>query len=409
MSMSEFERQLNDMWEIEPSSLPKQGEVMPADFSDEDIAFAQELDSFFDIAREEIPPYYVQTLLDPEQLSFQPVANNFVYKTRARVFRRLKLRRRLPPSSRPPLKYFARELPLRRALMPVAALLFFILLTVAFTGPSFASGMQILLHGSKLGIMGVQHYPNNVKQGQVAKKSPGGDPDPDLSLQAAQEHLHNWSLFWPGQLPDNYTLTNMYQYREQQQSWVDGPFMELDFSLSGAEPKGTGLLAIREFKLKPGVKVFQVVKDGAYQPIQIDQNGQPQAIYVDGQWVMHNRLFPVWIYGDRSELIYQKDGIVFWIVGDQRDGIGKDELLNIANSLQIFHVSHALHVGGDASLNSVSLLQGDVNSPFTGDVLVIFPDDTHVAPYLALVGSQSVSTSPPPSSSSHSLHAHTLK
>jgi hypothetical protein len=405
MSMSEFEKQLNDMWEVEPDSLARPGVDMPPDFSDEDIDFAQELDSFFDIAREEIPPYYVQTLLDPEELSFEPVENGFEYKTRARVFRRLKLQRSLSSSGCPEFKSFVREMPLRRTLLPVAAMLLFVLLTVIFTGPSFAAGMQVLLRGGKIGIMGVQHYPKTVSQGQVANKHAASDVDPDLSLQGAQQRLHNWSLYWPNHLPYNYLLTNMYLYRGQQQSWADGPFMELDFSLSSAHPRGTGLLAIREFKLKPDVKVFQVVKDGAYQAIQIDQNGQAQAIYVDGQWVMHNKLFPSWVYGQRSELIYQKAGIVFWIVGDQRDGIGENELLSIASSLQEFHVSHAIHVGNYSSMDSVALLDGDVSSPFNGDVLAIFPGDTRVAPYLALVDAQAPPATAIRSQGSHSHRA----
>jgi hypothetical protein len=246
--------------------------------------------------------------------------------------------------------------------------------------------------------MQVHNYPNNVKTGAIAKYASGlPDASPTLSLQAAQQQLHNWTLYWPHHLPDDYSLSNIYLYQAKQQSWADGPFMELDFALPAAQSHGRGLLAIREFKLKPNVNVLQVVKDGAAQPIKVDQNGQAQAIYVDGQWVLRNKIFPTWVYGQRSELIYQKDGIVFWIVGDQRDGIGKDELLRIATSLQVFHVSRAIHVGNDNTMNSVSLLNGDVNSPFTGDVLAIFPDDSNVGPYLTLVGSQS-----PAPSSTHS-------
>src|SRR5258708_37106409 len=95
MSMSEFERQLNSMWENDLSSLSTQRETLPSDFSDEDKAFAEELDSLFDIHEEEVPPLYVLTMLDVEGPRFQPIENGFEYKTRDRVFRRLKLSRRL--------------------------------------------------------------------------------------------------------------------------------------------------------------------------------------------------------------------------------------------------------------------------------------------------------------------------
>lgn len=398
MSMSEFERQLNSMWENDLSSLSTQREALPPDFSDDDKAFVQELDSLFDIHEEEVPPLYVQTLLDVEGPRFQPVENGFEYKTRARVFRRLKLRRRLTDTGRPSLGSLIREMPLRRTLAPTMALILLVFFTVILTSNSFASGMQLLLSGGRAGVMQVHNYPKGVKTGAIAKYASGlPDASPTLSLQAAQQKLHNWTLYWPHHLPDNYSLSNIYLYQEKQQSWADGPFMELDFALPAAQAHGRGLLAIREFRLKPNVNVLQVVKDGAAQPIKVDQNGQAQAIYVDGQWVLRNKIFPTWMYGQRSELIYQQDGIVFWIVGDQRDGIGKDELLRIAASLQVFHVSRAIHVGNDSTMNSVSLMDGDVNSPFTGDVLAIFPDDSNVGPYLTLVGSQS-----PAPSSTHS-------
>src|SRR5439155_21135890 len=119
-------------------------------------------------------------------------------------------------------------------------------------------------------------------------------------------------------------------------------------------------------------------------------NGLSQAIFVDGQWVLHNK-FPVWVKGQRSELIYQKDGIVFWIVGDQRDGMNQNTLLKIANSLQALHLTHVMPVGNEDTINNVSLLNGDVNGPFTGDVLSISPDDSGIGTYLSLVGSQQYS------------------
>ncbi len=403
MSMSEFERQLNKMWENDPSALSTQRETIPADFSAEDVAFAQELDSLFDIQEEEMPPYYVQTLLDSAESRFQPAKNGFEYKTRARVFRRLKLRRRLTDTGRPTLGSLMREIPLRQSLATTMVLVLLVFMTVMLTSTSFASGLEILLHGARTGVMQVHTYPNGVKSGSFAKNSASSDADaiPKLSLQAAQERLHNWPLYWPHHLPDNYTLSNTYLYQAQQQSWADGPFMELDFALSGTQTHGRGMLAIREFKLKPDVSVLQVVMDGAAQPIKIDQNGQAQAVYVDGQWVLRNKIFPVWVYGQRSELIYQKDGIVFWIVGDQRDGIGKEELLKVATSLQVFHVSRAIHVNNDTTMNSVLLLDGDVNSPFTGDVLAILPDDNNIGPYLTLVGSQSPRPTMPSSKNLH--------
>ena len=99
MSTSGFERELNS-GENGFSSLSTKGQDIPADFSEEDIEFVQELNTLFSPQDEELPPYYVQTLLEPDDPRFQAVEPGFEHKTSARVFRRLKLRRRLFPARR---------------------------------------------------------------------------------------------------------------------------------------------------------------------------------------------------------------------------------------------------------------------------------------------------------------------
>src|SRR5579884_3683352 len=115
--------------------------------------------------------------------------------------------------------------------------------------------------------------------------------------------------------------------------------------------------------------VFQVVERGATYPLNVDRMGQARAIYIDGQWVRRNRFSHVWVFGERSELIYQRDGIVFWIVGDQRDGITKDVLMNIATSLQTLNLDYALHV--TENIYSVTQLNRDSTGLFTGDIIAI--------------------------------------
>jgi hypothetical protein len=385
--MSEFERQLNT-WDSDFSTLSTQGHDLPADFSDEDMAFAEELDELFVLHEEDIPPYYVQTLLDSEEPRFQPVEPGFELKTRARVFRRLKLRRRLFPKGRPPFRLLVSEIPVRRSLSAGAAFMLVVFLTVMLTGASFASGVAILLHGARAGVLLVHEYPSGLSHVPFpATAQSDNDKQPTISMLDAQQRLHSWSIYWPQTMPDNYRLTDSYLYEEPQQSWADGPFMEFDYTINSATARGTGELAIREFKLKPDVSVLQLAKDGSTTTLKADQNGLAQAIYVDGQWVLRNK-FPVWVYGQRSELIYQKDGIVFWIVGDQRDGFNQDALLKIANSLQALHIAHFFPVGIKNNIDAVTLLQGDVNGPFTGDVLAITPDGSGVGTYLSLVGSQ---------------------
>src|SRR5579885_2651103 len=94
MSMSEFEKQMN---REDDDSIPclLRKEAIPLDFSEEDLAFAQELNALFSAEQEELPPFFVQTLLQAEDPRFRPVEYGFERKTSARVFRRLHLRRHL--------------------------------------------------------------------------------------------------------------------------------------------------------------------------------------------------------------------------------------------------------------------------------------------------------------------------
>src|SRR5258708_19909207 len=65
MSMNEFEEQSHKR-EKDSDTLLTHGQVFPQDFSEEDIAFAQELNSFFALEEEKVPPYFAQTLLHPQ-------------------------------------------------------------------------------------------------------------------------------------------------------------------------------------------------------------------------------------------------------------------------------------------------------------------------------------------------------
>jgi len=410
MNMSEFDGQMNkeDTW---PSSISLSGHTVPDDFSDEDVAFAQELGSLFDVEQENLPPYFVQTLLDSENPRFSPAERGFEHKARVRVFRRLKLHRRLFGKKRPSLHMVVAALPVRRPLIACGmAMVLFMLMTVIITAPSFAAGMEILLSGSKTGVWLVHDYPRGLHPTSSMVLGALGDYDPSsgekqIPLSTAQLQLH-FNMYWPLAVPDSYTLNNIYLYQEPQQQWTDGPFIEFDYNLPDNMTHGSGTLAVREFKLDPAIKVLQVVKDGAAQPVDISQDGQVTAIYVDGQWVLRNKNHVDWVYGQRCELIYQRDGIVFWIVGDQLDGMNKSTLMTIAKSLQPLDITRAVHNGLQSHLNYVTLQGSDVNGAFSGDVLAIFSSDSTIGPYLSVVGASSSQPVPkqPAQQSIHILH-----
>jgi hypothetical protein len=364
MSTSEFDG-LEEEKDLSPHSL--QDRELPDDFSTEDMAFARELGRLFPLHDEEIPPYFAQTLLEAENPRFQPVERGFEQKTYARVFRRLKLRRRLFRPSKPLVGSLTP--PLRRpALAVVAACLLFMLATVVATGNSFAEGMAVLLSGSHSGVLQVAGYPRSLTSSSSAAQKASDPQLKQISLLDIEQQLA-FSMYWPLSLPDNYTLSGVSLFNDPDQLWADGPIVQLsyEYMLPGVKPHGNGRIAIREFK--PTGRVLQVVQPGAAHQIEINNNGQGQvAIYVDGQWGQTTKVSQAWVFGTRSELIYERDGIVFWIVGDQRDSINDAVLQNIASSMRPFNVSRALHMG--EGLNGL-VSYDDSKWLFTGDVVYL--------------------------------------
>lgn len=380
MSMSEFERQLNK-GEDPSASSSGQGPTLPADFSEEELAFAQELSALFDLDKEEIPPYFVQTLLEAHDPRFQIAEDGFEHKVRAHVFRRLKLKRRLFRPLRPSLPTLTSVVTMRRSSVAlIASCLLFLLFTVAFTSQSFVEGVSILLHSTHSGVYQVYNYPDKVS---LASSEQNAAQPTQINLSAAQQLLH-FPMYWPQGLSNDYLLEKVYLYQTSQQTWADGPILEIhyDYKKPGIVTSGTGDIAIREFK--PGADVLQVVQSGAAHALQTDTKGLAQAIYIDGQWISPNRFSHRWQYGGRSELIYQRNGVVFWIVGDQRDGIDQKGLLQIAQSLQIVNASPPLHI--NIEMTNVTQLVDESSAPFAGDIIAVVPDGNLAGPYLVTVG-----------------------
>jgi len=182
--------------------------------------------------------------------------------------------------------------------------------------------------------------------------------------------LH-FNIYWPRWLPANYALDSINVYEDPGNTWADGPIIDLvyDVDTSRINPKGTGQIVIREFK--PLEQVLQVVQDGNAYPIGADRYADdPKAIFVDGQWLSTGKMPAlIWSRGARSEVIYQQNGVVFWIAGDQRDGIDQKALWTLAQSLQIIPLTpHSLmkNVLVTILLPENSNLAG---GPFTNDIL----------------------------------------
>ncbi len=402
MSMSEFEGQLNNDGDA-ISSLHKQEHAIPADFGEEDLAFVEELNALFSPEEEELPPYFAQTLLESEDPRFYPAEPGFEKKTSVRVFRDLKLRRRLyhdPKSLLGAVTTGISGISARRSLLAfTAAFMFMMLITVAFTAPSFAQGMAILLQGARGGVLQVHTYPTNVHRPPHSHQhSSNAQPGP-ITLLAALQQLH-FNMYWPAWVPRNYSLDSIYLYQAKDQSWSDGPIVELVFSLpdAGAAPKGTGQIVIREFK--PSEEALQVVQDDAVHIIQNDQYGRPRAIYVNGQWLQPTGKFlSQWAYGGRSEVIYGQHGVVFWIAGDQLDGINETTLWQMAQSMGTIEASHFITHQMLLQDTVQQAALSDARDVFVNDLLQVSPDDSPESAYFMKLSSYQQQITAPKSGS----------
>jgi hypothetical protein len=389
MRMSEFERSNNNERRDNPFfAIHRSG--MPDDFTEEDLAFAKELHGLFSPEEENLPPYYVQTLLDVDDQRFEPVVRGFEYKTSARVFRHLKLHRRLFCPRTSPLNALSMSMndaSLRRsALTMMCTFILIMLLTLAFTGSSFASGVAILLRGThESGVyankypVGMVHSPNDYAPG------PSEPLMKQVSLLTVQQQLH-FPIYWPGYSLPEYTLQHINFYVGLDQQWADGPMLEFEYSpsVSLAPVRGKDDIWVREFK--PRTDVLQLVGEGASDPIEEDANGRARAIYVNGQWNNSASDGPVWVYGGRGELIYQIDGVVFWIAGNQQNNVDEKDLMQIAQGLTHCCVMQQVGIADDAT--PVMQRSKDYPGPFAADVILVPSDSSDGGgPYYISVGS----------------------
>lgn len=305
----------------------------PDDFSGDEADFASVLRNAFDVERDELPPLYARTLLDDERLTLADPL--FEQRTAYRVFRQLRLRRNVLPRHPRRQAPAPRELwssaretiastsrPMLTAFGMLLALMAF---TVALASPSFAAGLNLLL--GHTGVAQVPSYPSNVRASHVAEK-----PAADLDFDPAMP------LRWLGHGATGYSYAGV--QLQDPADWSKGPIVELQYSLAKAG-RGTGVIDIREFQINPRfAAVLQVVKAGSASEVSV---GGLKAVYVDGSWVTRavqaadvpglRTTVILWQSGVRSELILERDNVVYWIVADQRDGLGRDALIKLAAHL----------------------------------------------------------------------------
>ena len=346
--MREFERTRRDSAGTDHTE-----QRFPADFSLEEEVFASELRELFPLEAEILPPQFVQTVIEDERQS--PTPPGFEQKLTYNVFSRLSLPRGplFPRQSRTPWQNVRQTLsrasrPLSASLVAVALLMVF---SVVVASPSFAAGVQLLL--THTGVRQVNHYPGEVSASLPKVAVKAETPNPTFPIQ------------WLGAKADKYDFSGARVLPAQR--WSNGSMVEMQYSIPDATP-GSGVLDIREFQVASDLAaVLQMVETGSATWLNV--NGTP-AVYVNGIWsdrAIHQQPMmdgPTWQFGIRSELMIERDGVVFWIVGDQRDGADEAELVKLASTLSVTssRILHphpvTLHVLGESFMQVFQRPQG---------------------------------------------------
>jgi hypothetical protein len=300
------------------------GRPWPNDFTLEEEQFAAELRAFFPIEDEELPPLYIQTLLDDDTQA--PLDRGDLRRMTYRVKRTLGLPRKplftrqwAPSAWADQLSVQSVTSTVKRAGRPVvalAALLIFCMVSSMYLAtPSFAQGLRIIFGDT--GAQQVRQYPSNVA--------------PEKHVDAAATPADQMPMFWLGSASGAYYYQGVRTLPQTQ--WSRGPILDIQYLLSArtAQQTGSGVLDIREFQISQSLSaVLQSVQEGSVNSVTV--NGL-NAVYVDGMWVTTQGQRTIWQSGTRSMLIFENDGVIFWIVGDQRDGLGQAQLMQYASEL----------------------------------------------------------------------------
>lgn len=319
--MSGFERSNNPDSHDAPGG---SGRPFPDDFTREDEQFAAELRAFFPIEDEELPPLYIQTLLDDDVQA--PLVRSDLRRMTYHVKRRLGLphaplftHQWFPSAWGDQVSVKQVTHAVKRASRPLVALValmvFCMLGSMYLATPSFAQGLRLLFGDT--GVQQVGTYPGNV--------APEKHVTP-TTAQAAQA-----PSFWLGATSGDYVYQGMRTLPQEQYS--RGPILDIQYVLSErtSQQTGSGILDIREFQISESLSaVLQSVQEGSTSLVSV--NGL-NAVYVDGMWVTSPGQRTAWQSGTRSMLIFERDGVIFWIVGDQRDGLGEAELVQAASQM----------------------------------------------------------------------------
>jgi hypothetical protein len=334
--------------------------LFPDDFSPDEMEFSREMRALFPIEDEVMPPLYVQTLMDDTFAA--PITPSDERTLVTGVFSRLRVARepllaKLPalPSWPSLVETIAQVNSVSRSVLASAGMLVALMfMSVLLTGPAFAQGLQILL--GHTGVQQVGGYPDTTQIGDVT------------DMRTGDTHA-TFTPYWLGTEAGGYRYQVAWTLKPEQ--WSKGPIVELQY----ARPNQNGaddILDIREFQISDRYSaVLQVVQAGAASEVQLDQTA---GVFVDGAWLSQGYRTS-WAYSGRSELIFEHNGIIFWVVGDPRSGMDQSHLIEMASRLT--PAASLLRTMRGTSVQMMgSQLTGWLRNPSSGELYALVPAGT---------------------------------
>jgi hypothetical protein len=385
--MSEFERSKGNSAWADARELQ-----FPDDFSEEEAAFARQMHELFAVDCEELPPLYVQTLLEGERfripnVSFEARVASQVFESlhlspdtppplikrdaaghqASRAARRLVTRRPSPMRRLQKVVFSAHEYFRRPVAIAAAVFLLCLALTVVFSSPAFARGLRILLGDT--GVVQLKNAPTTTTQAANHQSTSSNASSFDIDFDPSVP------LFWLGPVAGSYIYygTNL----QPPTSWSDGAIVDLQYHMLGTNGQGSGVLDIREFRVNPAYSaVLQVVEDGFATGVTLS-DGDP-AVFVNGMWeqrVLDHIATSIWQTGNRCLLIMERQGVVLWMEADPRDGMNEQMMTSLASQLMAVTsatLTHQYDRRSGVGLAGASLVDS-VNYPPGSEVYLLVP------------------------------------
>ncbi len=367
--------QPNDINPDEGAQGQEEDALFELDFLADELSFARELNSLFNLEQEELPPLFVQTLHNEQADLMAPA--RLEQRLRYRVFRKLQLPQRpitqeLSRPEQPPQRW--RSLRARSRILSLGALIATVMISLLAFGPSVIANLQLVAISTPN-----QTAPGYIEGGNVS----GLIPTQYLSLRQTEDSIP-FDAYWLGKAPGNYDYQSLLLHTGQ--DWSDGPVVELQYG--HLDPRfGYGRLILREFRPTANtITTLQTVPPEAAQTVQVTDD--IEGIYIQGRWEYVNGE-NAWAYDTEAQLLYQAKGLVFWITVDLRDETTSARLINLVNTaMQQLYLGpprpHLPELHSPPLAQSAPALSKQIMNSREQPMVVAYFPDTSSTVYIAL-------------------------